>query len=86
MVSERVNHNPYLPPSAIVADKEGDALPPPKPEAVIVAQVMGAVVAVVLVMALTRSALAIAEWQKIGFTPTSWYVHLGLRSRVVHWQ
>ena len=74
-----MSHNPYTPPSAAVADKEGDALPPRKPWAVTIAQVMGAVVAVALVIGMTRSALAIAEWQKIGFAPGAWYLHFGLR-------
>jgi hypothetical protein len=74
-----MSHNPYTPPSAMVVDKEIDAPPPPKPKAVIVAQVLGVIGAAALGWVIIRYAIAILEWRKAGFTPTFLFGNLGLR-------
>jgi hypothetical protein len=74
-----MSHNPYTPPSASVADKESDAPPPPKPKAVIVAQLLGVVAVIALGWVITKYAIAILELRKAGLTPTFWFGQIGLR-------
>lgn len=60
-------HNPYLPPTATVADDRG-AQHPPKPWAVTITQVLAVAVAAMLAVGITRYFYGIWEWSKVGVT------------------
>jgi hypothetical protein len=73
------DHNPYLPPVAAVADDRRGTQLPPKPWAVTIVQVLGALCALLFAIAIARNFYGIWEWSRIGVRMSITPNNTGLR-------